>query len=158
MEFANKVFSLMFILILTSCSKDEPSGSIYIEASPILKINSSGEGGNFLNTINGGNVQLYYKKDGVLTLLTYPGTDNPKGYSIFQEAPINEKMIKVHCYIGGNNNQEETYIKWNESDIDTLSYNITRYESGSIGINSLKFNSVSISNNNENGIYNIIKN
>lgn len=158
MEFANKIFSLILIFILTSCTKDTPSESIFIDASPILKINSVGENGNFLNTINIENVQLFYKKDGVLSLLSYPGSDNPKGYSIFNEPPINEKLIRISAYIGGSKNQEETYIKWNETDIDTLSYNIIRYDSGSIGINSLKFNSISISNNNENGIYYLIKN
>jgi hypothetical protein len=158
MEFANKIFSLVCILMLISCSKDSSSENIFIEASPVLKISTSSEIGNFLNTINTNNVELYCKIDGVLTLLTYPNSDNYSGYSVFQEPPINEKLIKISCYIGGNNNFEDTYIKWNETDIDTLSYEITRYETGSIAIKSLKFNSVSITNNNENGIYIVTKN
>jgi len=67
-------------------------------------------------------------------------------------------LIKIGCYIGTNQNHEETYIKWNETDMDTLSYDIIRYSTGSIGINSLKFNSVPISINNEYGIYNVTKN
>jgi hypothetical protein len=160
MEFASKLFLIILgVLLFSSCSKnnpDEPNG-MFFEASPLLKITTSGEGGNFLNTINTNNIQLFYKKDGVLTLLTYGG-DHPQGYGIIQEPPLNEKLIKIGCYTGEVQNHEETYIKWNETDMDTLSYDIVRYNTGSLGIKSLKFNSVSIINNNEYGIYNVTKN
>lgn len=161
MEFASKFLAIVIgCTFITSCSKnntDVPS-NMFFETSPILKISKSGEEGNFLNTINTNNIELFYKKNGVLTLLTYPGSNNYNGFGIIQEPPLNEKLIKISCYVKGNQNHEETYIKWNETDIDTLSYDIVRYSTGSIGINSLKFNSINISNNNENGIYNIIKN
>jgi hypothetical protein len=161
MEFASKFLAIVIgCAFFTSCSKNNPDvpSNMFFETSPILKISTSGEEVNFLNTINTNNIQLFYKKDGVLTLLTYPGSNNYNGFGIIQEPPLNEKLIKIGCYVEGNQNHEETYIKWNETDIDTLSYDIVRYSTGSIGINSLKFNSISISNNNENGIYNIIKN
>lgn len=159
MEFVRKFFAILFGTILfTSCSNSnsEPD-TIFIEASPLLRIKNSNQSDNFLNSINTNTIELHYKKSGILTQLTYPG-DYPKGFKIVQEPPINEKMIIVHCYIGGNNNHEETFIKWNDTDMDTLSYNITRYKSGSIAINSLKYNSVNIASNNEYGIFNIIKN
>ncbi|WP_396189004.1 hypothetical protein [Flavobacterium sp.] len=160
MEFANKFLVIVLgSVLITGCSKSNPDvpSSMFFETSPILKISTNGEEENFLNTINTNNIQLFYKKDGVLTLLTYGG-DYPQGFGVFQEPPLNEKLIKIGCYIGTNQNHEETYIKWNETDMDTLSYDIIRYSTGSIGINSLKFNSVPISINNEYGIYNITKN
>jgi hypothetical protein len=161
MEFVSKFFILLLgVVVFTSCSTsspNEPSG-MFFETSPVLKITTSGEGGNFLNTINTNNIQLFYKKNGVLTLLTYGG-DNPQGFGIIQETPLNEKLIKIGCYVGTNQNHEETYIKWNDSDIDTLSYDIIRYNTGSIGISSLKFNNQNaIPANNGDGYYNVTKN
>jgi hypothetical protein len=158
MEFASKFLVMLFgIVLFTSCSESNSEPNIFLESSALFRIKNSDETGNFLNTINTNTIELYYKKEGVLTRLTYPG-DYPNGLIIVQEPPINEKLIKVFCYTGGNNNYEETYIKWNETDMDTLSYNITRYKSGSIAISSLKYNSVVVANNNENGVFNVIKN
>ncbi len=159
MEFANKILTTMLgVVLLTSCSKEnnEPKENIFIETSVLMRITKSGEIENFLNTINTDNISLHYKENGVLKMLTYPG-DYPKGYLIAQEQPVNEKLIKLFCYSGGNNDTEETYIKWNETDIDTLSYNIKRYESGSLVISSIKFNSKPVTNNNQYGIYNVTK-
>ncbi len=162
MAFANKILLVIAgILLLNSCSRttSEPE-EVFRETGVLLRIkNNSGE--NFLETINTDNIELYYKKNGVLTLLTYssPGAilDNPKAFVIINEPPLNEKMIGISCYVEGNNTSEETYIKWNDSDMDTLSYDITRYETGSIIIHSIKYNNKLISNNNEYGIYDIIK-
>lgn len=162
MEFVNKFFALILgVVLCTSCTQENPPISgINIDAAPILRITKSGEVGNFLSTINTNSIELYYKNNGVLSLLTYPG-DFYSGYQIIYEPQfINEKMIKVFCYIGGNNNHEETYIKWSPTDIDTLSYDITRYPNGSIVINynTLKFNNVTMTSNNQNGIFDVVKN
>lgn len=157
MEFVSKFLGILFgLIVCTSCSESNSEPNIFIEASPIFRIKNSDKTVNFLNTINNTNtIEIYYKKDGVLTRYIHGG-DNPYGFKIVQEPPINEKMIIVHCYISGNNNYEETYIKWNATDIDTLSYDITRYKTGSIIISSLKYNSVVLKN--ENGIYDVTKN
>lgn len=158
MEFVSKFLAILFGTILfTSCSESNSEPNIFLESSALLRIKNSDQTVNFLNTINTNTIELYYKKAGILTRLTYPG-DYPYGFKIVQEPPINEKMIIVYCYIGGNNNHEETYIKWNDTDMDTLSYEITRYKTGSKIISSLKYNSVVITIKNENGIYDVIKN
>jgi hypothetical protein len=159
MEFASKFLVILFgIVLFTSCSESntEPN-TIFIEASSFLRIKNSDQTVNFLNTINTNTIEIYYKKEGVLTRYIHGG-DMPYAFNIVQEPPINEKLIIVQCYIGGNNNHEETYIKWNETDMDTLSYDITRYKTGSIAISSLKYNSVVLANNYENGAFNVIKN
>jgi len=162
MAFANKILLVLIgILLLNSCSRNnsEPE-EVFRDTSTLLRIKNN-RGENFLETVNTDNIQLYYKKNGVLTLLTYssPGAilDYPKGYLIIKEPPVNEKMIRILCYNEGNNPSEETYIKWNDSDMDTLSYKVTRYETGSISIHSIKYNNKPISNNNEYGIYDFIK-
>lgn len=162
MAFANKILSIITgILLLNSCSRttSEPE-EVFRETSTLLRLKKN-NGDNFLETTNTDKIELYYKKNGILTLLTYssPGAvlDYPKGYLIIKEAPLNQKMIRIFCYDEGNNPSEETYIKWNDSDMDTLSYDITRYETGSISIHSVKYNNKPISNNNEYGIYDIIK-
>jgi hypothetical protein len=158
MEFVSKFLGILFgIVLFTSCSESNSEANIFLESSALLRIKNSDQTVNFLNTTNTNTIELYYKKAGILTRLTYPG-DYPYGFKIVQEPPINEKMIIVYCYSGGNNNHEETYIKWNETDIDTLSYEITRYKTGSIAISSLKYNSVVLANNYENGAFNVIKN
>jgi hypothetical protein len=157
MEFVSKFLVILFgIVLFTSCSENNPN-VIFIEASPLLRIKNSDQTVNFLNTINTNTIEIYYKKDGVLTRFIHGG-DMPYAFNIVQEPPINEKLIRVQCYIGGNNNHEETYIKWNETDIDTLSYEITRYKTGSKIISSLKYNSVVITNNSEYRSYNVVKN
>lgn len=161
MAFANKIILMITgILLLNSCSRTSEPDEVFRETSALLRIKTN-SGENFLETINTDNVELYYKKNGVLTLLTYssPGAilDNPKGYLIIKETPLNQKIIGISCYVEGTNPKEETYIKWNDSDMDTLSYDITRYETGSISIHSIKYNNKPISNNNEYGIYDVIK-
>lgn len=159
MEFASKFLATLFgVILFTSCSEsNSESNTIFIEASALLRIKNSDQTVNFLNTINTNTIEIYYKKVGVLTRYIHGG-DMPYAFNIVQETPINEKLIIVQCYINGNNNHEETYIKWNETDIDTLSYDIRRYKTGSIAISSLKYNSVLIRNNNEYGVYNVVKN
>lgn len=157
MVFANKILTIITgILILNSCTRNSSeSEEIHIGNSAILKISKT-NGENFLETINVDDIKLYYKKNENLVLISN-NSDYPKGFLIFQESPINQKMIKIFCYIDRTNSSEETYIKWNESDMDTLSYNIKRYDTGSIDIINLKFNSIPITNNNENGGYELTK-
>jgi hypothetical protein len=153
----NYLLILTCVFILTSCTKDDENSNIFIESSIILKINNLTENNNFLNSVNEQNVKLFYDNNGTYSQLNYPG-DYPKGFILFQEEPLNEKLIKVFSYVGGNNNIGTTYVEWNESDIDTLNYKINRYENGSISISEVKFNSVNISNDNEFGIYYVTKN
>ena len=138
MEFVNKYLIILAGLTLFSCSRNSSTEETSIDNATLLNIKTS-NGENFLNTINTSNIELYYKKNGTLTLLNYtsPGAvlDYPKGYTIVQEAPINEKMIKIFCYIGENGETNgETYIKWNNNDMDTISYSINRSPTGNITI------------------------
>jgi hypothetical protein len=161
MEFVNKINVLVIIGLfsIASCSSDSNSNNsnIAIESQVVLKINTNEEESNFLNTINTNNINLFYNLNNNLTSLNYTG-DYPKGYLIIQEPPINEKLIKIFCYIGGEDGYKTTYIKWNENDMDTLQYRVQKSEFGNINISELKYNSIPIDNNNEFGIYNVIKN
>ena len=156
MVFANKILTIVAgILVLNSCSRtSSESEEVHIESSALLKISKT-NGQNFLETINADNIKLYHKVNGNLVLIS-DNSDYPKGYIIVNESPVNQKMIKIFCYINGTNNSEETFIKWNDLDIDTLSYNITRNGTG-VSISSVKYNDTPISNSNVNGIYEIIK-
>ena len=147
-------------LTLIACSRNTYEEQTYIGNSTLLNIKNS-NGLNLLNSVNSDNIKLYYKKNGNLELLTYSSEgailDYPKGYVVIQEPPINEKMIKIFCYIGGNNSEAETFVKWNDDDMDTISYSINKNSTNSISISNIKFNSVAISNNNQNGIYYVVK-
>ncbi len=153
-----KKLNILFVslILLFSCSPDrsDEKYSTVIDATAVLRIkNSNGE--NFLNSIDPNKTELYYEINGNLNLISY-NWDYPKGFFIFQEPPINEKMIKIFCYIEGNKTSDKTYVKWSNNDLDTISYNILRFDNGII-IKDLKYNSISISIDNEYGIYNVTK-
>jgi len=82
----------------------------------------------------------------------------PKGFIIDNDSYTNQKIIKIFCYTGGTNTQEETYIKWNDTDTDTISYNIHRHQNGSIEIDGIKYNNMIISTINQSGLYSVVKN
>ena len=151
----NSVFFLLLI-VLCSCASpgDEELNSKPINTSAILNIKDS-NGENFLDKIDPDKTELYYEKDGKLNLISYKW-DTPKGYVVVQEPPVNEKIIKIFCYVEGNRPTEKTYIKWSNNVMDTLSYDVSRIGNG-ITLNNITFNSKSISNNNQYGIFNIKK-
>lgn len=165
MEFANKIAAVaMGLVLFISCENHSESGeNVFIEANPLFLIKNS-EGQNFLESINTEQIGVFYKKNNALTPIgewyasNSSGTlDNPNGYAIINEQPVNEKMIRIFCYYGGNESKGSTYVKWNDSDIDTISYNIIRHTTGSISIDSLRFNNVLTKTNNQYRSYEILK-
>ncbi len=89
-------------IVFFSCSSDKEDSTV-IESTAILRIkNSNGE--NFLNLIEPNNTELYYENNGNLNLISY-NWDYPKGFLVFQEPPVNEKLIKIFCYIESNKNK-----------------------------------------------------
>lgn len=144
------------VMLLLSCSRNTPeTQKTFLEAGARLIIHNADGSGNYLESINTDDIKLFYKDNGSLLPLTYPG-DTPKGYIVYKEGPVNEKAINIFCYVGGTKTAEETYIRWNDNDMDTLSYNIARYENG-ISAYSFKYNGKPITNNNQYGIYYISK-
>ena len=150
------IYLFASLIILTSCSSDrnDELSSINISSATTLQIKAA-NGENFLNIVDPNKTELYYENNGKLNLISY-NWDTPKGYIVFQEPPIDEKMIKIFCYIEGNKTSDKTFIKWSNNDIDTISYNISRTINGEI-INDIKYNSIRISINNQYGIFEIIK-
>lgn len=157
-----KLLILISLLLLFSCSDSTSEEyQIFVENFIAFKINKS-TGENFLEITNTSNTALYYKNNGVLTELVYsqPGAvlDHPKGFIVANDTYTNQKIIKVFCYTGGTNTQEETYIKWNDTDTDTITYNVHRHQNGSIAIDGIRYNNSTISTINQSGLYSVVKN
>jgi len=144
------------IILFISCSTDrnDEKNETVIYASTTLKINTS-NGENFLDSIDPSKISLYYEDNGELKLISY-NWDYPRGFDIFQEPPLYTKMIKIFCYIESGKIQDKTFIKWSNNDMDTLSYDIDRSYNNII-IRNIKYNSENITNENQYGIYEIVK-
>ena len=152
-----RLLALMTLPALLCCSDDRSGGqSALRDTAVILRVQTTGESlTNYLNTIDTQNIRLLYRQeDELVTVLT--GGDYPFGYFVFEESPDVEKMIKLFCYVGGNNENEETFINWDGEDLDTLSYKVSRYSSGNVVISQVKFNGEAIVPN-DSGIYNVSK-
>ena len=156
MGFASKILFVFVTVVFIGCSNDEnkTDDSVFLENAVVMKIQTSGEISNFLDTVDPNDVTLYYVENAELNEISNSG-DYPKGFFIFEEA--DEKFIKIFSYVRGTNSQEQTLINWGNGDLDTLSYQVNRYQNGSIAISSIAFNGTSVTNNNENGIYFITK-
>lgn len=154
-----KRLHLIFLALpaFSCCSDDNSNGeSALRETSVILKVQNVGETSNYLNAIDTDNIRIQYREeDELVTVLT--GGDHPYGYYIFEEPPVEGKMIKVFCYTGGNKENEETFINWDGVDIDTLSYKVSRFASGNVVISQIKFNGDVITPDPESGMYGVAK-
>ena len=121
------LLSLIFI-ILFGCSNDKDPeakiGYIYDVGLGIFLEDSNGN--NLIDTegYDSSKYRIYSKKNGELEMFYNYFSDSPFGYSV---GTINGR---VQCGINLINDStveiSETYIKWNETDMDTISTFIER--------------------------------
>lgn len=119
---------ILAILMCSSCSKDdnnkEDNFSLYNSMLINLRDN---QGNNILNTNSylTNNIKIFYVNNGVATEFYQPNLDNPKAYSIINSG----ENLRIGLSL--NHNEEDfpvTYIKWNETDTDTIKAHYNRSE------------------------------
>jgi len=123
-----KPLTLMLIsaMMLFSCQKEKESFIVDIG----IEITVSDENGNDLlnpsnqNSFNEQNIKIYDLINGVVEEVYYPNYDNPRCFSIVEKDGIYRMMLSPNA-----NEKDEfpvTYIKWNETDTDTIKCSISR--------------------------------
>lgn len=74
---------------------------------------------NSPNTLNTSNIKLYYLKNGISEEVYNPNSDYPRNFMIFMDQ---EGLYRMRIFPNALKNEEfsVTYIKWNETDSDTV--------------------------------------
>jgi hypothetical protein len=141
MEYVNKMIVAFFgiVILFSSCTKDEPSSSVFKEAGILLRINANNNADFFNSNLIDLNNIKFYSLDNNNNLVTF----NDSNYSFLTDNN-GKKVISFLCYKFENNENEKMIIKWNETDLDTLSYGYKRFSNGSESVYNLKFNTATI--------------
>lgn len=110
---------IFFLGLFSSCSSnDDPSATNLDTHVDIYLKNSENE--NLIDTPNflSNNYKIYYLIDGVSTEIYNPNMDSPRNFFINNET----SPISMRLFLNYSENEEFpiTYIKWNQTDIDTL--------------------------------------
>ncbi len=153
MEFVNKMIVAFFgiVILFSSCSKDESSENVFKEAGVLLRINANNNIDYFNSNLLDLNNVNFYSIDNNNNLVPF----NESNYSFLTDSN-GKKIISFLCYRLENNENEKMIIKWNETDLDTLSYGYEKFPNGSESVYNLKFNNAIIEPD-ENGIFTAFK-
>ena len=110
---------MMGIVFCCSCSNDDNPSSENLDAAVSIYLNDS-EGKSLIDTPNflSQNYRIYYLVNGISTEVNNSFADNPRGFF------INDETSPISMFLGLNFAASEefpiTYIKWNDTDTDTL--------------------------------------
>lgn len=124
---------LILLVIMSSCSSDEPNQQINIEAGTgFYVVNELGEdllNPNHSNSIDFDKIKIYYLINGKEVDAYNANSDAPKGISL--ESP-NDKYSKYHLNLGFNieENDEITYtiVQWDEQNRDIFEVQFNKGE------------------------------
>lgn len=123
-----KLITLILIttMVLFSCQKEKESFNVDtgIEITVLDKI-----GNDLLNPLNQNSykediIKIYYLINGVVEEVYFPNYENPRNFSIYEKDGIYQMRLFPNGY-----EREEfpvTFIKWNETDTDTIKCSFTR--------------------------------
>ena len=128
------IIFLSVITLLFSCSKkkEDTVVGVVVDTSVDLKVtNQAGE--DLLNPETNGaydhsHIWIYYLENGEVKL--YEGganMDHPRGFFIF-DGPDNFKNIRIFLNSSEKESYPVTYVKWNETDMDTIKTHYKRTE------------------------------
>jgi hypothetical protein len=130
----NSILSSLVFIIFFSCSKDiEPEASlIHNRDVGLVIVLKDSIGNNLIDSedYDSSNFRVYWKKNSGLELYYNYFNDNPYGYDVGTSNGM------IGCGIAINDDPtvliSETYIKWNETDMDTISTFIERTQYSTI--------------------------
>jgi len=112
---------LVLSLMIVSCDKDEDSGPAGTNIDLGLRIYlQNNEGIDLLDTPNymSDNFKLFYIVDGQPQYAFNGYLDNPRHFAIFQDTISKSMLLGLSDHIVDE--YSETFIKWNETETDTL--------------------------------------
>jgi len=134
---------LLSILFLSSCSSDDEKKNAFNYANQFQMTVKNSEGIDLLNpnspnTLNTNNIKLYYLKNGVSEEVYNPSADFPRNYMIYLH-PDGFYRIELTPNDAASEEFPISYIKWNETDTDTIKCKIN-YSENAIILEKVWFN------------------
>lgn len=113
---------------LFACNKDENNDAHYNLDTSISITVVDESGVDLLNPANTNafleeNIKIYYLIDGVMEEVNDPNMDNPRNFSINEPEATGDKywmelLLNIAC--DSTDLYGTTYIKWNDTDTDTI--------------------------------------
>jgi hypothetical protein len=121
-----KYFLLLILILFFSCEKEQIIGGFY-DASVEIRVQNE-NGNNLLDPSTPGaidpeEITLYWLQNGEPKKKFDSFLDYPKYFRIIEEP---EYIIEVQMNSDENEEFPVTYIRWNESDTDTIKCEFTR--------------------------------
>lgn len=118
---------LLVFSILCSCSKTPKPFNKVIDPSLFIYLKNS-TGDNLLNTANynSDNFRIYNEINGLVIEVNNPMSDHPRGFSIIND--VNPICMGLSLNTTETELFPITYIKWNDTDTDTLKASYVRTE------------------------------
>lgn len=128
-------YLLLFLttILLTSCNSDDKEQFII---DTVVNISVKDNDGNDLlnansqNSLDQNEFKLFYEINGEQVEVYDENLDHSKGFFIYRHE--NEYRIRIFPNSQKNNSNPTTYIKWNETDTDTLRCEIERNDNSEI--------------------------
>lgn len=124
------LFFLVVTLCLLSCNpNDEPTNEAMSISSNIDLIIKNNIGQDLLstltpNTLNSNDIKLYYLINGQVQEVYNAYLNNPRNYLIYDY--INTKAIRVFLNDQSTEEYPIAYLKWNNTDTDTIKCHFNR--------------------------------
>ena len=93
---------------------------------------------NSSNNLNTNNIKLFYLKNGVSEEVYNPSLDLPRNYMIYSQS---DGIYRIRIFPNDIQSEEFpiTYIKWNETDTDTIKCKL-KYTENTIVLEKVWFN------------------
>jgi hypothetical protein len=134
--------------MISSCQEntEDPAGEL-LDVGIEISVKSA-EGVDLLNPQSPGHIEenkirIFKLVNGENVEVYDPNMDSPRGFMIFEHA--SEFRIRIFGNESSTDEYPITYVKWNESDTDTLKYQIIRKNDNScVSISKVWFNSIEV--------------
>ena len=122
------LMSLLILCFLMNCTSDDTQERFNYDVRFDFSI-KDGEGNDLLdpespNSFDGSKIKLFYLISGELEEVYDGSLDNPRNFLIFQQG--GDYNIRVFVNHSETEEIPKTYVRWNETDTDTISCEIYR--------------------------------
>ena len=136
---------LLSVMFLSSCNSDDEKKNEFNYSTGFEMIVKNSEGIDLLNpnspnTLNTNNIKLFYLKNGVSEEVYNPSLDLPRNYMIYLQS---DGIYRIRIFPNEIQSEEFpiSYIKWNETDIDTIKCKL-KYTENAVVLEKVWFNEV----------------
>ena len=131
--------TMVFVLMTSSCSKDEVPGSAVVFDMIVFITISDSQGNNLLDPNQQGNydpnhIKIFYERNGKLEEFYESHLDMPRNFRI--DPPEFERDYGMALAL----DSEKTVIQWNENESDTIQAELYKTDDPHIRVTKVYFN------------------